>query len=344
MKKFMCVVAVAAVLVFAFAPAAFAGGWIRWPAAVADGQTGSPHSVYTTTTTKCEVCHAVHGARAASPLLWGGSGTPVTGATNSCAYCHQTTSGGYVQVYYGTDNVVDWDAYASSESYGNDGHGISCTGCHSVHGAGILTDGASTVAYFANYNLRDRSDLSPGGSNAPTTWQTSSTRAEQQTFFCAQCHSYYSADTAGVAGQNNEVWGVGTDTQATAADDPTLDGKASHPMVAAGTYSYAAAGNRGGTIGAGTAVAWKDATYCRSCHDAGTDNLTLGAGRVLGASFPHFTEGYAGFLVSAAHSTADAEEFDYVVGNGLNAGDLNAEDGACLKCHRSATAGVGTTY
>ena len=74
-------------------------------------------------------------------------------------------------------------------------------------------------------------------------------------------------------------------------------------------------------------VAWKDSTYCRSCHDAGSTN-----------EFPHYTPGAARFLLSAPDFTSYSSAPASIGAN-------PSMDGACLKCHKNnATTGVGQTY
>lgn len=348
MKKTMIIVALAAVLVFAFASSAYANGWINWTTAVASGgQTGSPHSGYTTTSTKCEVCHAVHGANPDMKLMWGGSGQPVAGATNSCAYCHQTISGGYTQVYYDANtSAITWAAYSNQANYGNEGHGIDCTQCHSVHGAGLVTGGGTVAglgtSYYGKYNLK-----AAATANAPAAFRTGTVAAQQQTYFCSQCHNYYSRDTAATTlAHYNTIWDItaGGSTAPIAAPSAT---QASHPMVSVGTYDYTTTGGRGGNVAAGTQIAWVGSTQCRSCHDAGVDSTTgyvTGAGRALGASFPHYTAGYDGFLEAAANNAATAETFAYATAGASGTPAINARDGACLKCHASTTSGVSMGY
>ena len=114
MKKTLFVMALAAVIVFAFAVPAFAVGpfytsaagntngggafvnYLSWTWASNNaGESGTPHGNYTTTSNKCAVCHAVHRADPAGLVL-----TPITGGADSrlgsytegCGFCHGATA------------------------------------------------------------------------------------------------------------------------------------------------------------------------------------------------------------------------------------------------------------
>jgi cytochrome c553 len=131
-KKTLIVAAFAAVLVFAFAATAFAygpiysggynaaaPGYLSWSYVEAQTGTldGSPHGNYTTTSSKCAVCHAVHRADPAGVVLtaWGGVGsaTPAFSATmapyESCFFCHgngATFTDKTVEFYVTTTGVL----------------------------------------------------------------------------------------------------------------------------------------------------------------------------------------------------------------------------------------------
>ena len=69
-------------------------------------------------------------------------------------------------------------------------------------------------------------------------------------------------------------------------------------------------------------VAWKNSTYCSSCHSSGYGT----------SAWPHYTQG-ARFLESASGATA------------TTLGTIRTtEDGVCLRCHRSGTSGTGMTF
>jgi hypothetical protein len=131
-KKTLFIAAAAAVLVFAFAASAFAygpifngpyntaySGYLSWGYVEAQtaGTQNSPHGNYTTTSTKCAVCHAVHRADPDGVVLtaWGGKGSasPAFSATmapfESCFFCHgngATFTDKTVEFYVTTTGVL----------------------------------------------------------------------------------------------------------------------------------------------------------------------------------------------------------------------------------------------
>lgn len=162
MKKSLLIVALAFALVFAFAATALAfgpiyngndplssngttitaynpnyPGYLSWDwAAAADpvNNVESPHGNYTTSSTKCAVCHAVHRAKSGGVALtaWGGiTGTTFGGESlapfESCYFCHGTGA-------TFTDATVDFAVAAN----GNLSPHTTCGRCHSAspHGGG----------------------------------------------------------------------------------------------------------------------------------------------------------------------------------------------------------------
>lgn len=226
----------AAIMLLAMAVPAFAEvgpprpqSYIDW--STVEGQGSSPHGGYSTTTTKCAVCHAVHGAEVTGSKLLRGSGT--------CDYCHVDTFGaGYTQVYGGI-----WENHEGTDSpnahnkwYDADTDqwaGVGCTDCHQVHGA---------EKYMSGHEYLDRKilvvsvddqfdpywDLELGAPD-PSTDSSDTALAK----YCAACH----ANIGGPSGYS-------------------YTGSTSHVM--SDTF----------TEGAGQ-VAWEGTQYCSSCHASG---------------------------------------------------------------------------
>lgn len=106
-----------------------------WSGGSDPGRPGSgPHGNYTTTSSKCGLCHSIHGAD--GPLL-----LPASTVALSCFTCHDAT-GGYA--VYG--EVLARTGHAAGSSHSIDvtsavpggpalAEALSCTSCHSVHGA-----------------------------------------------------------------------------------------------------------------------------------------------------------------------------------------------------------------
>jgi hypothetical protein len=153
----------------------------------------NPHGGYSTTTNKCKVCHAVHGAASGgekllrttvryynTPKFTGTpasychprSGLPPSYPDNSpiednpsmaCVYCHITGTYAITKVYGGDPNnywmesvAQDYENnHASSHGMGPDFSGYQgCTSCHSVHGGGTW-DPVTTDSNTATYILRN---------------------------------------------------------------------------------------------------------------------------------------------------------------------------------------------
>lgn len=287
---------VAAAAVVLVAPAtASADSYLRWSdVATMPGNAGStsPHGGYQTGSVKCAVCHAAHFASANGELLLQDS------VANACNYCHVGGAGGYLQVYGGDpDNYsgTNWDNAHNSFTVNGVEQGVECSSCHQVHAA----DGQVTAnAYLTSKMLKGAKTYDSAHPNydpqaqAPLSTDSSDTAL---TKWCAGCHftrtgvySYYS----------------------------TSYNQQTHVMTTATpTYSNPKANYSG-------QVAWKNSTYCASCHSSGYNT----------SAWPHYTTGMR-FLEEASGATDTAT------------GAVNpSDDGVCLKCHRQGTSGIGMTY
>lgn len=158
-----------------------AGGFLASPPnTVVASAAISPHAGYSTTTGKCKVCHAVHGAGTATTV---DSSEKLlrSKAADSCGFCHlgagafATDPYAYApwdswSNYYSNDSsppsgVVKWTLPAGGTGVqnaeaGRSGHNAThghdnpqgvpvsqksykgCVSCHSVHGANTMADGA----------------------------------------------------------------------------------------------------------------------------------------------------------------------------------------------------------
>ncbi|MDA3937112.1 MAG: hypothetical protein PF636_09740 [Actinomycetota bacterium] len=277
----------------------FAAGYTDWSeVATLPGNGTSPHGGYTASTQKCSVCHAVHQADAAGELLLQSS------AADACVYCHISTAVSSLQVYDGDPANYSGTDFDNAHNFGfpsgsGDGWpGVKCTTCHQVH----ASDNQMTENAFLTQKIL-RGDKTYTGTNYdPVAQQPLSTDDKDTalTKWCAGCHfttqiiagssSYYSNDY-------NE---------------------ATHIMTTATVaYSNPLASYTG-------QVAWKDSTYCMSCH---------GSDYGVSSAWPHYTAGDK-FLVSAATSV-----------DATLATTDSSEDGVCLRCHRDgSTSGAGLDY
>jgi hypothetical protein len=184
-KKTLLVVAVSAMLVFAFAGSALAinhsgqqrlgaaaiapamvGGvsvagagtntYADWNTALGTNATNgnSPHGNYTTTTVKCVVCHAVHyAAPGGAPVGSGQTADTLlrVKASDACIFCHATT-GQAVNgrpVYDGLGGAITGPGATGGATTTGHVIGTDCSMCHTnVHGANADHSVASLDGYL----------------------------------------------------------------------------------------------------------------------------------------------------------------------------------------------------
>lgn len=266
MRKGVLLATVVALCLVAAVPAFGVTGfsYVTWDSVKSlPGQGTSPHGGYATSTVKCAVCHAVHGAPLGGELLL------ASPASEACNYCHVGGAGGYTQVYGGQpSNYSDTDYKNAHNSFYVAGvqQGLTCTTCHQVHAA----DGAMTAnPYLTTKLLRGAKVYNPVTPNydpiaqAPLSTDSSATAL---TKWCAGCHFTKSGTYTYYSENYNEQ---------------------THVMKTAD----AAYGNGNATYGG--RVAWLDSTYCQSCH----------ASNYGGAEWPHYTAGQRFLVSSTDAST-----------------------------------------
>lgn len=300
-RKSLFVLLLAVCFVLAVAAPAFAetgpGGYVTWSdVATMTGQGTSPHGGYSTTTVKCAVCHAVHGAEPGPAQLLLRSTV-----ADACTYCHMDSSTGYTQVY--ASDVTKYsgtDLNNAHNSYDVAGveQGVTCTICHQVHAADaqMTANGFLTQKLLIGGKTYTGTNYDPVA-EAPLSSDDTLTALSK---WCAGCHF-----TRGGTGYS--YWGGGYNGQ-------------SHVMTTA-TATY---GNTDSSL-AGSRVAWKNSTYCSSCHSSQFDT---GNGE-----WPHYTTGVR-FLETGANSSS-----------GSIAATTTEQDGICLRCHRdNAGNGIGLGF
>lgn len=306
----------------------------------------NPHGGYSTTTNKCKVCHAVHGAtpggqklmrteNASSTNLVGGSSCswchPIhppgpawpdnngilepDNTSTPCVYCHISGPFAITKVYGGDPNNYWMEStkfnylnnHASSHAMGSSVYYRGCPSCHSVHGANIW-DPDTGDANPATYILRN----SPGPSLPDPV--------SNMDDFCRDCHD--------MTGQNGAI---DPSTGATCGRHchkswlyPTPGSTLGFPDT---TWARAVglvtkSGSRDGqshimtttlTNATGQPRALAGTPECRSCHSGGDGTA--------GNSWPHMTAG-AAFLPDY-HTVA------------------TQLDRVCLDCHDDGVAGSG---
>jgi predicted CXXCH cytochrome family protein len=340
-------------LVFGAASAAYASTestYAAWVSSIENSAPPTPHKGYTTTSTKCAVCHAVHKAPSDGELLLRST------VGQACVYCHIDTAVGGVQIYDGRSELYE---HENKKNHSLEA-GAPCTGCHSVHGANTyggaitvkilkrLTIQPSFLALFQGSGTPNADILYEAVGNAdghmfpaaPYAWEDWNHADQvQQTAFCTGCHPYY--------------------TRQDGTDPITVDSVtyASHPMkrrynfatyaadgqLIAETFDFEAAGS---TLPHGTRVAGMSTVGCYRCHGENRD-VNLGSG-VHASSFPHYTATQERFLVSGnevgySYSGYDADGHMLWIPT-----PDSRQDGTCFYCHLwddgPGVEGVGVTY
>jgi hypothetical protein len=319
--RLFVVVALAIAILLTLTTSAFAASgsydYETWRDTGDNAITHTPHKGYLTTTVKCAVCHSVHNAAvsgttydaAVVPAYAGGETQMLlrTEVADACTYCHITNNIGTI-VYGGNETL-----YTSDSVYGHQAPDAPCVGCHSTHGANTFS-GAINQYILKDIDPQTSATLANGTAIpwGPTVDDTNFNG--MISYFCTNCHKYYSdasETTVTFTGYNGDTYAIGVQV------------RKHHPMKA--FEATLTANGKSPEVGQ---VAWKNSTYCRDCHDAGTTN-----------AFPHYTANAARFLLSATDFTTMSG------GGAANIGANPSQDGACLKCHaQNATNGVGQTY
>lgn len=349
MKKTLFVVAVAAVLVLAFAGSAFAYTpvplYIAWSAAGVN--SNGPHADYQTGTTKCAVCHSVHIApQAGYAGTTGGVAWTATGPTqlllrssvqDSCRFCHIDTSIGGIVLYGGTGGV-----YGTAWGVGHTGlNNSACVNCHAVHGANTYKGDNTSKILRVSVNDHGAAGAPQaeilGGSGATaglfadqnTATNATGVKYEQQSVFCSQCHENFSrsADTSLASGFKSHSMV----SAPSAAFSATTGGLATQYDITGAPIAGAAQTINTGVTISGVQVATAGSGTCRACHTAGGVDQT----GVTFNSFPHYTRGYPYFLTQGSTSSSTTD----TTGN-TGTPVVPSADGNCLLCHSQ----VGTGF
>ena len=352
MRRIVLFVTLAAVLVIALgavpAYAKYAGfssttQYIGWTTAVslasnnADAaiQDGTPHAGYGTTTIKCAVCHSVH--RGSRKLLNSGA---------SCAVCHTNT-------YYGGTafaTTISWKVTSGGGPHASCGSDYCHGGPHGVD-ASIYDGPASKLMRDSITDDKLTADALANGVALSTldTWNAT-TRALSTGALCSRdgCHSASAFGVINAGSMLSVTPGVVGLTSATG-----------HRVIATDSSNWNANGTDFPSGKTGLKIAWKPVSYCSSCHDLTDDN---NGGK---AAFPHAINDVistaqskeagkraAIWLTAAPNSASQSlavsgyDQYTVAAGDSVveGAAGLTVLDGICLKCHRSATSGIGIDF
>jgi predicted CXXCH cytochrome family protein len=278
------------------------------------------HGDYQTTTAKCGICHSVHRAKAGGVKL-------LNTDTATCGGCHIAGTSTVTNV------VIAWGTAAAPLAGPHSSASGSCTSraCHatSPHGAN-----GSDYALFRSKLLTDAVDVQVADAAADPTNSgvtaailagTGGTASERDAvmagYTCASegCHeqTQLSVLKAGWAELRENLYPLGN--------------VAGNQVLKTGHMTGSAASSEG-------ASAYAPIAGCISCHDQ-TDLATRS-----GYTFPHAqratgsgagTQTYLWYNI--AGSTTDTEV-------PMTDSNMKSFDGACLKCHRTDTQGIGLTH
>jgi len=278
------------------------------------------HANYQTTTAKCGICHSVHRAKSGGVKL-------LNASVATCAGCHISGTSTV------TDVVIAWGTVAAPLAGPHSSTNGSCTSraCHatSPHGAG-----GSTYALFRSKLLTAAvdaqvadalADSANSGIDAAFLAGTSGTADEQDAvrvgYTCASegCHEQTQLPVIrkGWSELREQIYPLGN-----------VPG---NQVLKTGHMTGTAAANN-------AAGSYAPVAGCTSCHDQ-TDATTRS-----GYTFPHAqraTGAGAGLQTylwyNIAGSTVDAPV-------AMENSNMKSFDGACLKCHRTATEGIGIDH
>ncbi len=336
MRRFrlLLVLTLLALLVMALAaPAAHADttpGYTTWTADPPNDNPPTPHAGYTSATTKCGVCHAVHQALApGSELLLR------TTVADACTYCHITTDTGVTVVYGG-----DADNYTTQDNHGHQSPAVMCASCHAVHGANTFKgDAAAKILKVWNIQSQLVTDYAGGDSSLIINAVSSDTfpgnwgaRDVVDAAFCTQCHPYYASAS------ENSI------TASVIQSDGTFVTKtyATHPLKMPGGEDghayYEGFVAQGSTLTSSSSVAVYSTRGCYwNCHGRSTRD---GGPGVQISSYPHYDPNTVRFLQAGADRDQDVTD--------------SKSDANCLMCHVwvpgqggggiPETGGVGVSY
>lgn len=352
MKKLVLLTVLVVIALTLMGGLALAGGWttISYTAThdpndtvVPDGQAiwnpstaspASPHGLFSSSSNKCRVCHAVHEADSTSWRL-----LKATSKVTECDVCHGNTGltlkRPYAPKTYSIrgEHTLTSGAIAIPDSSGSISlaNGLGCNNCHSVHGANTLIGyGAADMAGWDPKILRrnpngDGNILAIGVTGAADSTTVDGDVDAKHSNFCSDCHD------------DNPNWNVADTT-------PRANGK-SHVQGPAADGELE-------VNSATQTVAWDNAptTGCTGCHSApDTGNAVAGTPGVAAppsatSAFPHQTIGaklLADTFTLGAEATAVGDATRIIP-------DMDQVCGSChtqgLNIDAPGAAGVGVSF
>ena len=309
-----------------------------------------PHGNYLTTSSKCDSCHTVHSAEAGGVAL-----LPAATVAATCEMCHDGTGGfgvyGAIKAQTGRDPATDsslgshriaatnvvpgGSATGGSAMVAFGGGTLTCSDCHSVHGA-------DTVAPFMGERKRTRSWERPDRPTSKLLRRRTTGAAtavdDYGSDWCAGCH-------AGLHSGNSLVQNHPVDSLAVRPDPFVFRKVASGRNLATGSTVNSPGGRHGASnqylFGIGNAdflIAFPrtsdqgtHAPICQQCHEDTRDVSNLTA---TGAVPPTQTELAYTLRSADGLATTDNPQFQNFPHETLNDSMIiETGDDLCLNCH-----------
>ena len=383
MKKTLFVIAVVAMLVFAFASSAFAASGqqrqgaaaaapavVQWgpfagtsvagagtntymdwnPSLGTNALDNSPHGNYTTTTVKCVVCHAVHYAAPGMAPVGGGQAADTLlrmKAADACVFCHATAG-------MAVNGVPVYE-----DGLGN-GHviGSNCDECHTgVHAAGA----DNSVASLRGFLLKTFALTDPLGQGATANMYDAADNIDDaavaQGFAAGAALGYTADDLAAINTTDARTHAVGVfcaechfGAYATSAAGAATNVNGSSTSLMYSGHRVGAdvvastSWNSDGSISSGrTDIGQVAWAPATTCNSCHDAKYSSG-----NTAFPHGWGGaapnFAKMWLTSADDAATGHT-DVNAANGFDAGVPQLSDGVCLKCHvGDVSNGVGITF
>jgi predicted CXXCH cytochrome family protein len=349
MKKSVLLVVLAVVLVFAFAATASAtsgkfwnyqsdyyswngvsGNSIPGGSNVALSSVGANpanpgvHANYLANTAKCGICHSVHRAKAGGVHL-------LNTATATCAGCHRA---GVSTV---TNVLVSWQT-GGPHSSGSD---ASCNsrGCHANSPHGV---GTSQYKLFAAKLLNNMPLATDSGAKVDMAVAPALANSAASGITVNILNGVTPVDEgtrqAIVVGYTCNSWGCHEQSMLPVVKAGYAEDRLTVYPETAGVEIPKTGHMTGSAATSETLDAFAAVSGCSSCHDQAD------ASTRSGHTFPHSQTPYGASNMGTGRAYLWMGYAGQLGGSltAMGAGD-KASDGACLKCHRSATSGIGIT-
>lgn len=256
-------------------------------------------------TTTSQKCKVCHAVHNAAPA---GERLLRSTTSNACSYCHITNNVSDYVVYGGKQTNYSGSDFQNAHNTGVAGTlNNGCSDCHTVHAAYDLLTANTGLAGddLGDKLLTGDKVFDEFNFNYDELAREPLSTDTYDTALTKWCTKCHMSGGSGAYVYYANSYYLGINT---------------HVMKSVSTTYTLASGET-------TQVAWSSSAQCSSCH--------VSQYRDGSHAWPHYTSG-ARFLVSA-------DPYSAVTTAAVTAGNTKI-DGVCLRCHRTATRGVGVTW